>query len=160
MIRLLLPIALLALGGCATITRGTHDVLIVESEPSGANVAITPNGGDCTTPCSMKLKRKSTYQVEIHRDGYEIVKLTVQPQIVGAGAAGMAGNVLVGGVIGAVVDGTSGAMKDLKPNPVSVHLVKIEPSTTPAAIHADAPSGLSTAVVSGDATPVTPIASH
>ncbi len=46
----------------------------------------------------------------------------------------MAGNVLVGGLIGAGVDAISGATKDLKPNPVNVRLVPIGsrfPNTTP-----------------------------
>lgn len=34
----------------------------------------------------------------------------------------MAGNVVVGGLIGAAVDAGSGAMKDLKPNPIQVNL--------------------------------------
>jgi hypothetical protein len=34
----------------------------------------------------------------------------------------MAGNVIFGGVIGAVVDGSSGAMNDLTPNPLVVIL--------------------------------------
>jgi hypothetical protein len=138
--RFLLPIALLALAGCATVTRGTHDVLVVQSEPAGAHVTISPDGGQCTTPCTMKLKRKGKYSVEIHRDGYETVTVNVQPQIVGAGAAGMAGNVLVGGLIGAVVDGTSGAMKDLKPNPVTVTLVKLEAPPADRVTAANAPS--------------------
>ncbi len=34
----------------------------------------------------------------------------------------MAGNIVAGGVIGMVVDGTSGAMNDLLPNPMDVTL--------------------------------------
>jgi hypothetical protein len=34
----------------------------------------------------------------------------------------MAGNVLVGGIIGAVVDGNNGSMLDLVPNPLVVKL--------------------------------------
>jgi hypothetical protein len=128
--RFLLPLALVALAGCATITRGTHDVLVVQSEPTGAHVVIKPDGGECNTPCTMKLKRKGTYEVDINRSGYEPVMVKVQPQIVGAGAAGMAGNVVLGGLVGAVVDGTSGAMKDLKPNPVTVNLVKLDAAPT------------------------------
>jgi hypothetical protein len=35
----------------------------------------------------------------------------------------MAGNVLIGGIIGVGVDAASGATKSLRPNPVHVHLV-------------------------------------
>jgi hypothetical protein len=40
----------------------------------------------------------------------------------GAGGAGLAGNLLVGGPIGGAVDLTSGAMNDLTPNPLQVTL--------------------------------------
>jgi hypothetical protein len=34
----------------------------------------------------------------------------------------MAGNILIGGIIGGAIDATSGAMNDLKPNPLIVTL--------------------------------------
>jgi hypothetical protein len=37
----------------------------------------------------------------------------------------MAGNVLVGGLIGVAIDAGSGATKELKPNPLVVKLVQI-----------------------------------
>lgn len=37
----------------------------------------------------------------------------------------MAGNVILGGLIGAGVDAATGATKDLKPNPIEVKLVPI-----------------------------------
>ena len=43
----------------------------------------------------------------------------------GAGAAGMAGNIVLGGLIGAAVDAGTGATKQLKPNPVKVTLVPL-----------------------------------
>jgi hypothetical protein len=44
--------------------------------------------------------------------------------VAGAGGAGFLGNALIGGVIGAGVDATSGAMLDLSPNPLNVQLEK------------------------------------
>ena len=38
----------------------------------------------------------------------------------------MAGNVILGGLIGAAVDVGSGAMNDLRPNPVKVALVPVD----------------------------------
>ena len=52
-------------------------------------------------------------------------------QISGGGAAGMAGNVLLGGIIGAGVDAATGATKDLKPNPIDVKLVPIKQGDKP-----------------------------
>ena len=125
-----------SLGACATITRGTSQSFVIQSEPPGATARLS-NGQICDTPCSLKMKRKDGFTVDITKDGYEPVHATVSSGISGGGAAGMAGNVILGGLIGAVVDGTSGAMNDLSPNPLSVRMIPItnqsvtsfEPST-------------------------------
>ncbi len=117
--------ALVVLAGCATITRGTTDVLVIETEPPGAE-AVLSNGLRCTTPCSLTVKRNASLVVDIVKEGYEPVRATVTPRISGGGAAGMAGNVIVGGLIGAAIDAGSGAMYDLVPNPLRVRLVPIE----------------------------------
>ncbi|MDQ8202662.1 PEGA domain-containing protein [Pelagicoccus sp. SDUM812003] len=110
--------------GCATVTRGTKDVLVIESDPSGALVTLS-NGLTGTTPTSFKVSRKKPISVTIEKKGYETVFVQVNPAIEGAGAAGMAGNVLVGGIIGVGVDAMSGATKNLRPNPVTVKLVPV-----------------------------------
>ncbi len=117
--------ALVVLAGCATITRGTTDVLVIETEPPGAE-AVLSNGLRCNTPCSLTVKRNASLVVDIVKEGYEPVRATVTPRISGGGAAGMAGNVIVGGLIGAAIDAGSGAMYDLVPNPLRVTLVPIE----------------------------------
>jgi len=76
------------------------------------------------TPAAFKLPRKDSLVVDISKPGYEPVRVNVVSQISGAGGAGMAGNVLVGGIIGAAVDAGTGAMNDLKPNPITVQLEK------------------------------------
>jgi hypothetical protein len=40
----------------------------------------------------------------------------------------MAGNVLIGGIIGMGVDAATGATNSLKPNPVHVHLIVADPA--------------------------------
>lgn len=115
------------LTGCATITRGTTEVLVINTDPPGAKVEIS-DGHQCTSPCSVELKRKNDYHVKIAKAGYEPIDTDVKSQIVGAGAAGMAGNVLVGGIIGVGVDAYTGATKGLKPNPLTVSLAPAEGS--------------------------------
>jgi hypothetical protein len=123
----LLIICLMALtSACATITRGSNDTLVIETDPPSAEARLS-NGLTCKTPCSLKMKRKEACVVKIERAGYEPVEVNITPQISGAGGAGMAGNVLFGGLIGAAVDAGSGAMYDLKPNPVVIKLVEIKP---------------------------------
>ncbi len=114
----------LLLSGCATVTRGTTDVLVIETEPPGAEATLS-NGLRCRTPCALTLRRNETVVVDIVREGYEPVRATVKPRIAGAGAAGMAGNVILGGLIGAAIDAGSGAMYDLAPNPLRVRLVPL-----------------------------------
>ena len=116
---------LLSMGGCATVTRGVSEVLVIETDPPGADVDITPANQHCRTPCSAKVKRKDNQMVVIRREGYEEIRVNVQPQIAGAGAAGMAGNVILGGLIGVAIDAASGATKELKPNPIKVTLVAV-----------------------------------
>lgn len=132
-------LALILIGnGCASITRGTKDVLIIQSEPVGASVKLS-NGMSGKTPASFKLSRKDNLIVTIEKDGYETVTVQVTPQIVGAGGAGMAGNLFVGGIIGALVDVGTGAMMDLKPNPISVKLVPLAGRVFPSSAPADRP---------------------
>lgn len=129
---IILAVATLILSGCATVTRGTKDTLVIESDPAGADVRLS-TGQTGKTPTSFKLSRKEAVVVTISREGYETVMVTVNSQIVGAGAAGMAGNVLVGGIVGVGVDAWTGATKSLKPNPVTVKLVRLEPKPAVAA---------------------------
>lgn len=117
-----LCLSLSGLGACATITRGTTQEVIVESTPPGAAVRTT-TGFTCeATPCTFKMPRKEGFSVTISKDGYKPATVTVESKVAGGGAAGFAGNVIAGGVIGMGVDATSGAMMDLVPNPVSVTL--------------------------------------
>jgi hypothetical protein len=144
--------ALLAVsaGACATVTRGTNQAWTIQTTPPGAAVK-TSNGFACnTTPCTFKMKRRSTFDVTITKDGYKTYHGNVVHQVGGGGGAGMAGNVIVGGLIGAGVDVASGAMMDLKPNPMVVGLEAVPPPTpaTPAAqpvAEAAAPAQLATA---------------
>lgn len=121
---LMAGLSLVISAGCATVTRGTSQALVIESEPPGADVELS-NGLRGKTPTSFLVKRKQSVVVTISKQGYESVTVDVTSAVSGGGAAGMAGNVIVGGLIGAVVDSSSGATKELKPNPVRVNLVKI-----------------------------------
>ncbi|WBU65218.1 translation initiation factor 2 [Paracoccus aerodenitrificans] len=123
MLKLILALGLMvAVSGCATITRGSNDVLVVNSTPQGAHVQLS-SGETCdNTPCSFKLPRKSEIDVLVTKSGCEARRIRVTNKVAGAGGAAMAGNVLVGGIIGAGVDAGTGAMLDLVPNPVEAVL--------------------------------------
>jgi hypothetical protein len=118
---------LAVLSGCATITRGTTEDLKIQSEPTGAAVQLS-TGQTGVTPCSFELKRKKDLAVTVRMDGFQPVEIPVESKVAAAGAAGMAGNAIIGGVIGIGVDAATGATKSLKPNPVHVHLVAADPA--------------------------------
>jgi hypothetical protein len=127
-------LALIApLAACATITRGTTEAFTVETDPSGAAVQ-TSSGMHCpSTPCTFpRVPRNAEFTVTITKDGYRTTTHTVTHQTAGGGAAGMAGNAIVGGLIGVVVDASSGATQDLVPNPLRVTLEVIETPAAPA----------------------------
>lgn len=108
--------------GCATITRGSIDVLNIQTTPSGAQVQ-TSNGFSCdSTPCALKMPRKSEFVVSITKPGCRPIDVNVTHKTANAGGAAIAGNVLLGGVIGLGVDAATGASQDLTPNPVNVAL--------------------------------------
>ena len=107
---------------CATVTRGTSEAWTVETDPIGATVKTTAGFACDATPCTFKISRKAEFDVTITKPGYKTVNTRVIHQTAGAGAAGMAGNVLVGGLIGVGVDAISGATQELKPNPLVIKL--------------------------------------
>ena len=121
-----LVVIVLLMSGCASVTRGTKDVLVIESDPPGALASLALRSGTvvCTTPCTLELPRKHGFSVKFEMEGYNTAEATVVPKQAAGGSAGMAGNVLLGGLIGVAVDASSGAMKDLMPNPLVVKLTK------------------------------------
>lgn len=123
-------LAAVSLAGCATVTRGPNTVVEIKTDPGGAQVRTTNNMACESTPCALKMARKSeNVVVTITKDGYKEVNVTLQTKVSGAGGAGMAGNVVLGGVIGAGVDVVSGAMLDIVPNPIDVKLERLDQST-------------------------------
>lgn len=129
--RKLLLLCCVVLASCATITRGTRTAFVVETVPSGAYVRLS-TGQECnSTPCTFpQISREAEFSVTISKPGYRTTTHQVSHQTAGAGSAGMAGNVILGGIIGAAVDANNGATQDLVPNPLRVTL---EAETAPGA---------------------------
>ena len=59
--------------------------------------------------------------------GYQRENIMVGTRMSGGGTAGVVGNVLFGGIIGVVVDSSSGAGMDHVPNPVIAQLQPLAP---------------------------------
>lgn len=115
--------AALSLSACATVTRGTSQQFTVESTPPGASVNTTSGFSCVATPCTFRMPRKDSFSVTVSMAGYAPQTHQIQSGLSGGGGAAMAGNVLIGGVIGIGVDAASGALNDLTPNPLIVTLL-------------------------------------
>jgi hypothetical protein len=81
----------------------------------------------CITPCVVVAKRSADITVTVNKDGYEPQIIPLTKEVPGTGAAGFAGNILLGGLVGMGVDTATGAALDHKPNPVIVSLQPIVP---------------------------------
>ncbi|MDB5470296.1 MAG: hypothetical protein JWR84_1856 [Caulobacter sp.] len=108
--------AVVLLGGCATMTRGTTVMWTVESNPAGATVE-TSTGWSCTTPCSRKLPRNGEFWVKVSKPGYKTANVHVDKRFYKGGAITFAG-----GPLSAGIDFNNGAAFDLAPNPLIVTL--------------------------------------
>jgi len=116
--------AIALLTACATVTKGTTDEVVISSEPSGSKVTTTL-GYEGITPATIEHKRKKTFTATIENEGYKPAQIFIDSRLAGSGTAGLAGNILLGGVIGLAVDGISGASLDHYPDNVLVQLVPL-----------------------------------
>jgi len=131
MIRLFFAAAIaVTCAGCASVTRGTTENISIATTPAGATADISgleiPTA--CVTPCVVQAKRNADITVTINKEGYEPQIIPLTKEVPGSGAAGFAGNILAGGLIGMGVDAATGAAQDHKPNPVIVTLQSLAPA--------------------------------
>ncbi|MFL6515836.1 MAG: PEGA domain-containing protein [Chthoniobacterales bacterium] len=112
------------LSSCATITRGVHEKLRVESDPAGADVVLSTGEKGVTPAVFVEKRRRDNFTVTVSKPGYVSQTIIVQSKAGGTGATAMAGNMVLGGVIGMGVDAGTGAYNSLYPNPVRMTLKK------------------------------------
>lgn len=117
---LLAAVTLISMTSCATIVSPTQQCIAFNSTPSGAQVWVDdmPVG---KTPTQVALACWEEHIVKIEHEGYEpfVGKLS-------RGVNGWVfGNIVFGGVFGAVVDYASGAMYKLKPNEIHACLAEM-----------------------------------
>jgi len=122
--RLILACAIIAagpaLGGCATVIHGVNQDVEFKSDPSSATIRLA-QGGTCVTPCEIEMRRGHDSMVTYTLEGFEPASVYMQSRLNGA----IAGNIIAGGLIGGIVDGSNGASNSLHPNPVYVRLVPV-----------------------------------
>jgi hypothetical protein len=120
--------------GCASIFWGTHEDLSIGSTPSGALVNLS-DGQTCTTPCTLRISRGTTYNVKFSKDN-----CVGQTEMVSSNTSGGAVAVsLIGIPAGTIIDFLDGAVYKADPNPVSSSLeCKLPPIATAPAPEAPA----------------------
>lgn len=114
---------LLTSAGCATLTRGRMQTVVVSSEPSGAVVSV--DGVDRgTTPAVVSLRRKEPHTLEVGANGYVRETQRLLPH---ADYALVAVNLFLFhpavAAIGVGVDLLTGAHNTLSPKAVSFRMV-------------------------------------
>lgn len=119
--------ASISLSACATVTKGSNDTVKMTSTPSEASILFEDTAqklqpARCQTPCEIELNRKRTYKTTVSKEGYEDFVVMMEPKLSTSGGTAFAGNLLVGGLIGAGVDAATGASKDLTPNNLDITL--------------------------------------
>lgn len=119
----LLPFAWLLSFGCASIVHQTTQQVPVKSEPAGAEITVACgdvfNDPKLLTPAVVTVHRKPDHCViGLSKAGYQH-----QDVVLKKGLSGWyVGNVLIGGIVGLIVDAANGAMWNRTPKEVNVTL--------------------------------------
>ena len=106
---IVLTLSLLFFAGCAAIFKGSSEDIELSSDPQGAKVYLN-NQYVGITPTYMRLKSDRTYHFEFHKEGYK-----VRPVYLGSsvGAGWVVLDILLGGLIGIIVDAATGSWFEL-----------------------------------------------
>ncbi len=116
---------------CASITTGTTQTMSVVTEPPGA-ICMVGRAGETVgiinpTPGSVTVGRSSAaLTIRCERPGYQVGFVTVPPSF----QVMTIGNLLLGGVVGIVVDAASGAINQYPPN-VALAMAVLPPPPAP-----------------------------
>ena len=109
----------LVIAACGTIMHGSMQDVSFTSAPAGAQVTVdTARLGP--TPVVAKLRRKDRHVVRIELAGYQPFEMALQRKTDGW----VWGNILFGGLIGLVVDASTGGMYKIEPAVVQASLTQ------------------------------------
>jgi uncharacterized protein YceK len=107
--------------GCSTIVNGTTQDMSVTADQAvqisivNSEGAVVYEGG---TPAEVSLPRAKTYTITVTADGFQTQTIQINQQLNGW----FWGNCIIGGLLGWIVDGVSGAMWELDPSEVDVKM--------------------------------------
>jgi PEGA domain len=110
-------IATVSLTSCASIVNGPTQKIPVNSYPNGATVNV--DGRQLgQTPTVVEVSRKTDHTLSVYKPGYQQRNVHLKRSVSGW----VAGNLLVGGVIGGAADAVTGSMYKINPEAVNVQL--------------------------------------
>lgn len=117
--------------GCATIMNGINQEIGVSSTPPGAIITVDgENKG--SAPSIIKMSRRNSHTITMELPGYRPYSATVTSN----GVSGWIwGNIFFGGVVGLIVDFSTGGIYILNPEQLQANLEK---------------EGIKTSFISGD----------
>lgn len=113
LLALIAAVVLLASSGCATIVSGRNQDVQITSNPPGAQVK-SDTGLSVTTPGEMSLVRNKPHSLVAEYGDADAQQMELRSDLNGW----VFGNILIGGIIGAVIDFASGASGKLTPDAV------------------------------------------
>jgi len=122
---LLLSIAGFYLSGCATATRGTHEIVTINSEPAGARaISNIPNTtknsnlegfyGCEPTPCGINFSRRAEPVISVEKEGYKAIKFKIISSVATSSSSVPTGAIVAGTQSGShVVAGSPDLLKKI-----------------------------------------------
>jgi hypothetical protein len=105
--------------GCATIMHGSTQEIGISSSPTGASIIID-NELRGNTPLVVNLSRKENHIIRIEMADYEPFEITTTKSV----SSWIWGNIVFGGLIGLIVDASTGGLYKLSPEQVEATLRK------------------------------------
>jgi TolA-binding protein len=110
-------IALFLLSGCASIMSGRSQKITVQADPPDAKILI--DGAVHTSPTQQEVNRMSKHNIVVQKPGYKPCQFTPGRTMNGWGL----GNILLGGIIGIIVDLATGSVASIDDDEVRMVLV-------------------------------------
>jgi hypothetical protein len=104
------------ISGCATVTQGSSQSLLINTDPAGAKCEVLREGTQIgevdPTPGSIEIRKSNKdLQLRCRKQGFREAAGTLPSSF----DAWTLGNILIGGIIGVVVDAGSGAINRYEP---------------------------------------------
>ncbi len=122
---IVLALPLAGAAGCGLLLNGSSQDITAQSLPAGVVILVRPEGGEYTTPATMSLERKKAHVLTFRKEGYTPATFEIKKSV-SAGIVML--DLLAGGIVGLVVDATTGGWNRLHPGTASATLTKEDAS--------------------------------